>query len=202
MSVEKFIVTSETTNYTSLPNKVLQNLKNPEALGVWCYCISMPSSWEFHKENIQSHFGIGRDKLLKIFTLLKKHNLIKIQSIKNNKGRIEKWFLHIKNGEEFLQNTEIQECGKTTILKNQALENQALENSTYKRNIDKDNKEQRKHKSSYSLKLQKEENKKKHDWAAMKNEKANIEKSNQHKIAPMSPEVKAIWDAAKKKVSS
>lgn len=137
MSVEKFTVTTASTNFTSIPNNVLQNLNNATALGLWCYFISMPPSWEFYKDQIQSHFHIGRDKLLKILSILKNHNLIEIQAIKNEKGQIEKWNLHIKNGNEFTHTTENAYPGKTTLLKNQSLENQGLVSAGYKRNTKK-----------------------------------------------------------------
>lgn len=102
MSVEKFIVTKASINYTIIPNKVLQELKCAEALGVWVYLASKPPSWEFYKDQIRDHFGIGRDKLDNIFDMLKHINLIEIKAIRSTNGRFTHWILHVKSGDEFI----------------------------------------------------------------------------------------------------
>ncbi len=127
MSVEKFSVTKECSGFTTVPNKVLQNLLNLEALGLWVSMASRPSDWIFQKKQIQAMFNIGRDKLFKLFSILKNHNLLEIRSIKNEKGQIAHWHVHLKNGNDFIQNTEIQESGKTTLLKNQSLDSSTLQ---------------------------------------------------------------------------
>lgn len=110
MSVEKFVITKESSNFTVLPNKVLQNLKNPDALGLWCYLASLPPLFQFYKDSLRKHFTIGREKLDKLLAILKDSNLIKIQVVRGECGKFLNWELQVLNGDLFSSNfDEIQE---------------------------------------------------------------------------------------------
>jgi hypothetical protein len=103
MSVEKLIISKESSSFTVLPNKVLQNLVHLDALGLWVYLASLPPTWEFYKDQLREHFGIGKDKLEKLLFILREHNLLTIESVRNAQGRFVHWHLHILSGNDFAQ---------------------------------------------------------------------------------------------------
>lgn len=204
MTVEKFIVTKEDCGYTTLPNLVLQQFADLEALGLWCYFQSKPPAWNFNKKDIRSIFKIGIHKLENILNILKNHNLIEIIHERNTRGCFSTWYLHVKNGSEF--NPLSKNCRTVkTSRKHRSPENRATDNratviSTYKRkNIENQDKE-KKDKSFCETKEQKENNKKKHDWAPMKNERAEIEKSEKTKKSKMPDYLHQQTEALKKSI--
>lgn len=192
MSVEKFIVTKEDSGYTTLPNSVLQNLTNLEALGLWCYFQSKPPKWEFVKKEIRKIFSIGIHKLENLCTILKNHNLIEIKHSRNAKGCFDLWHLNVKNGIDFNPLSKNCSTEKTSrkhrATENRATDNRATVNSTYKNKTPKSKIEEKKDKSFYQ-----NANAKKHDFAAMKNEAASIKKNEESKYAPMPDEVKNLF---------
>lgn len=101
MSVEKYRIVKESSNYTIIPNNVVQNLKDYGALGLYAYFLSLPDNWIFHKSQLAEHGDIGRDKLNKYLNVLKKCKLIEITHHRNEKGQFSEWDLHVKNGSEF-----------------------------------------------------------------------------------------------------
>lgn len=103
MSVEKLVISKEMSSFTTLPNNVLQNLRNADALGLWVYLASLPPSWQFYKDQIREHFGIGRDKLEKLIFILREHNLLTIESVRDAQGRFVHWHMHILCGDGFAQ---------------------------------------------------------------------------------------------------
>lgn len=103
MSVEKLVISKEASSFTVLPNKVLQNLCNADALGLWCYLASLPPDWEFYKEQIRAHFKIGRDKLDKLLSILKEYDLIDIAFVRDAQGRFVHWHIHVYSGNGFAQ---------------------------------------------------------------------------------------------------
>jgi hypothetical protein len=50
-----------TINYS----KTIQSLRDPICLAVYTYLSSQPPEWEINVKNIQSHFGMGRNKAYK-----------------------------------------------------------------------------------------------------------------------------------------
>lgn len=103
MSVEKLVISKEASSFTVLPNKVLQNLYHADALGLWCYLASLPPTWEFYKDQIRTHFKIGRDKLDKLLSILKEHALIDIAYVRDAQGRFVHWHIHVYSGNGFAQ---------------------------------------------------------------------------------------------------
>lgn len=87
--------------YTTLSNKVLQHLCNPEALAAWCYLQSMPPRWLVVKENIRKHFGWGINKINEVFALLKKLMLIEYSRERKKDGTLGEIVIIIKNGDEY-----------------------------------------------------------------------------------------------------
>ncbi len=137
MSVKKYIISKAQGNFTIIPNNVLQGLKNYEALGLYCYIISLPPGWEFYKEQLSSRTGIGRDKINKLFKILEACRLLKIEQKRNTNGHFSHIDVRVDDGTSFKYNDLEKTESPFTDLP--LTVNQLLVNSSYKRNIDKTN---------------------------------------------------------------
>lgn len=183
MAVHKYRV-KKGDNYTVVLNRVIGLLKgNLPALGLYTYLLSLPASWEFHKKELRKTCNVGMDKLDDLLTLLRKHGLIEIIPIRNSRGQFVFFDLEVLDG-------------TSTGVKTTPVETTGVVNSTYKRNIVKKKKEEIKEKAfkakavdnSEKIKKAKQGNKKRHDWADMKNEKAAIERHEKQKKLECSTE--------------
>jgi len=67
-------------------SKTIQLLKDPICLAVYVYLSSQSSEWEINPKNIQSHFGIGRNKAYKALSDLSLIGLIHREKIRD-KGK-------------------------------------------------------------------------------------------------------------------
>jgi len=148
MSVEKYRLVKDASNYTIFPNEVLQNMSDYGALGLYVYLMSLPHEWQFHKKHLAEHGKMGREKLDKYLRILKAHNLIKIIHRRNEQGRFDQWDLYVNNGSEFIKNpTKATKTTrkpklsteKTPLTEKPLTANRTLVNSTYKENIEKEN---------------------------------------------------------------
>lgn len=140
MSIKKFRI-KKGFSFTTVSTKVVQNLKNYEALGLYTYLVSLPEDWIFYKDHLKEHAGIGRDKLNKLLRLLQAHNLIEYQQNRSPSGQFTQFDLHVKDGLDFisLDISVPKPKSKTPLTEKPLTENQLLVNSTYKRNKDKRN---------------------------------------------------------------
>lgn len=75
------------SGYDVLHRKTVQAIKDPVALGIWVYLMSLPENWEVSYEQIKKHFGIGEQKRLKAFAELRRLGLYEVARIKGEKGR-------------------------------------------------------------------------------------------------------------------
>jgi hypothetical protein len=106
MSVEKLVISKQSSGYTTLDNKVLQGLNDIGAIGLWCYLSSLPPNWIFYKQQIRNHFNIGRDRLDSLLETLKSHHLIKMDAVRNAQGKFAHSNLIVCNGTEFVAQNE------------------------------------------------------------------------------------------------
>jgi len=72
---------------TILINKTIQSIKDPVALGVYCYICSLPQSWIINAEQIRRHFGIGRDKIAKILNHLVELGALSFKKVRDSSKR-------------------------------------------------------------------------------------------------------------------
>jgi hypothetical protein len=131
MSVQKYRVSKNEGNFTTFPNKVLQNLHNMEALGLYCFLHSLPGGWEFHKNHLRKHTKLGINKLNNLLKILEEYALIKIVQIRDSKGRFAHFDLQVNDGTAFVYKESTENCAP--LNENRDTENRATENSTYKR---------------------------------------------------------------------
>jgi len=99
-------ITHEEKGFTTHLNIVLQNLRNPVALAIWCYLSSLPSDWDICKAQIRSHFGIGVNLLDKALSQLKKAKLIEFLQVRNPNGTMGDGLILVKVGYEFNRDYE------------------------------------------------------------------------------------------------
>ncbi len=69
-------------------NYVLQHLRDPIALAIWCYLTSLPEDWVVHRNQLMEHFNIGRDKLGTALKFLNDNHLLEYIVDKDEKGKI------------------------------------------------------------------------------------------------------------------
>lgn len=137
MSVQKYVISKNPGNFTIISNAVLQGLNNYEALGLYCYISSLPPGWSFHKEQLSSRCGIGRDKINKLLGILVNHELITIEQKRNTNGSFSHIDIHVNDGSSFkINELPLTETPLTDL---PLTASQSLVNSTYKRNTNKPN---------------------------------------------------------------
>ena len=138
MPVEKMCIRREGEYFTNIPNSVLQGVKNLQALGLWCYLMSLPEAWEFHKSHLRDRFGIGVHALNSLLKLLESYNLVNIRQVRDECGKFAHFDMLVRNGMNFkindLSNDE-------PFYKNRNTETVHTDISTYKRNNNKIKKE-------------------------------------------------------------
>lgn len=132
MSVQKYKISRNEGNFTTFTNKVLQNLRNMEALGLYCFLLSLPQGWEFHKNHLRKHANLGINKLNNLLAILEQHALIKTVQIRDEKGRFAHFDLQVNDGTAFVYKEFEENCAP--LNENRDTENRATENSIYKRN--------------------------------------------------------------------
>lgn len=136
MSVQKFIINKESSNFTIVPNKVIQGIKDLELLGFYVYLLSLPPQWTFYKTQLKEHTKLGINKLEKFLSKLAQMRLIEIAQMRNEKGHFAHFDLRILNGESFIIN-DLHDCAP--CIKNGGTVNGGTDMGSYKRNIDKTN---------------------------------------------------------------
>lgn len=76
-------------NYIVLPPQIIQLVKNPIALAIWCYLQSHSEGWICRKESIKNHFDIGDDKYNNAMRELRDLGLVWVENIIDPKnGRV------------------------------------------------------------------------------------------------------------------
>lgn len=94
MSIVKFRVGS--TPYTTIPNSTLQDKTlSLEARGLLTYLLSKPGDWHIHKSQLQDEFGIGRNRLDRIFDeLMTSGYAERIENREGGKFSSVDWVIH------------------------------------------------------------------------------------------------------------
>ncbi len=130
MSIEKNtpnLLKHEELGFTTNINETINGIRDGLALGIFIYLSSKPANWNICKKQLQSHFGIGRDSIDKVFKYLKSLGLLEVKSNRDSSGQITFWETTLKRkisppSVEFIQITENPYSGKKTrSLKNQNL---------------------------------------------------------------------------------
>lgn len=144
MSVEKPDFTGlmkQKIPYTILPNYVLQNVTDLDALGLWCHLISLPEDWNVNKQYLMNKFKMGKLKVTRLINTLRDLHLLEYIWHKNPDGTVKKVVLMVKNGEEFYEKI-LNKGGGSTIPVFQSLDDPVTgQSATTKENINTNKKE-------------------------------------------------------------
>jgi hypothetical protein len=138
MSVQKYIVNKESSNFTILPNKVIQGLKErAELLGFYTYLLSLPPSWIFHKNQLKETCKIGVKKLERYLRELVQMNLVELVQNRNELGRFIHFELTVLNGESFkIINLDRKQKSDAPRVNYRTTVNGGTDKNTYKRNTE------------------------------------------------------------------
>lgn len=136
MSVQKFVLSKESSNFTIVPNKVIQGIKELELLGFYVYLLSLPPEWIFYKTQLKDHCRIGIKKLERFLSRLAQMNLIEIAQMRDEKGHFAHFDLRILNGDSF-KIIDLDDCAPCVNIRTTV--NGRTDMGSYKRNIDKVN---------------------------------------------------------------
>lgn len=105
MSVEKLNSKSqskiENNPFTQVSNLVINNIKDNDAFRIWVFLLSKSMDWMIIKEWTAKTCKVGKRKAIKIWSYLQRSNLLETICIKDEKGKIIKWDLHVLSGTKF-----------------------------------------------------------------------------------------------------
>jgi hypothetical protein len=108
MSIEKFhpdfepgVLRQESKPYTTISNYALQNCRDLEALGVWCYLQSKPENWTLNPVQLMRHFNLGKNKVYDILNRLIRSNLLVRDREIGSNGQVIKFNYTVLNGDKF-----------------------------------------------------------------------------------------------------
>lgn len=137
MSVEKFVIKKESSNFTIVSNKVINGLKGQaELLGFYVYLLSLPPEWTFYKTNLRETCNIGIKKLERFLSQLAQMRLIETAQIREKNGRFAHTDLHILNGDLF-EIKDLDNCAPRVNI--HPAENDSTDLRSYIKNINKIN---------------------------------------------------------------
>jgi len=74
--------------YDIYSREVVQSIKNPVALGMYCYLMSKPANWVPCRAHLMEHFDIGRDRYQRAMEDLKALGVVYVLTVRNDKGQI------------------------------------------------------------------------------------------------------------------
>lgn len=72
--------------FTVIINDSINKIRDGFALGIYTYLSSKPEGWEIVNEELQSHFGVGRDLIKSKIKYLKDIGAITINQLRNGRG--------------------------------------------------------------------------------------------------------------------
>lgn len=100
----------EEMGVTIVPNKSINEIRNPEALGLYVYLLARPSGWRLNIKQLSDHFQCGNDRMYRILNYLKKENFITSKVVRE-KGRFVKYHyrVHLGRFSPIPENPEVEE---------------------------------------------------------------------------------------------
>jgi len=66
-----------------IPRDVAQSISNPDALAIWVYLLTKPDNWIVRKEEIKTHFSLGRDRYSAAMKELRRLGLLVTAHVRN-----------------------------------------------------------------------------------------------------------------------
>lgn len=215
MSIEKLDfdqVIREQIGFTIILNEIILHIKNSDAYMVWSYLFSHSANWDVIKTHLKTKFSIGDTKLKKIFSYLHRAGLV--EYFQPNNGKFSKQSIRILCGSRFLKDEPFlpkKPGGSIPNPTGKSVDNSGGSISARtgfrtsgsgalrkERSSPKEKKAPKERKSS--CETLKKKNAERHPFAASKNEKASIERSNGFKKLAASAEFKETFKQVLAKV--
>lgn len=129
----------EELGVTIIPNKSINEIRNPESLGMYIYLLARPTGWKLNVEQLADHFQCGDDKIYRMLNYLLAENFI-CKTVKREKGKFVKhhYRVHLSRFSPLPEKPELvePELANTDAYKTKKLTNKDLIN---KPNVDSAN---------------------------------------------------------------
>ncbi len=77
-------------SFTTLGNDVFEAPLKPDAFAVWVYLLSKPDDWKVRPSQLRARFGIGKDKLQRIFRELEAYGVMRRDPVRRS-GQFVEW---------------------------------------------------------------------------------------------------------------
>lgn len=119
-SNDEMVLRIKRKEFTMVPNKVGNTIKNGDAFLLWFYLASKSDNWVIIKSHLCNHFGWSINKLNRLFKVLCGYNLAKCYQEKVSRGRFGKYFIEIFDGEKvvfFDEKTLVEKSKKAKKIK-------------------------------------------------------------------------------------
>lgn len=78
-------------SFTTIINSTINLIKDPGALGLYCYLASKADNWNICNKELSNHFGKGRDYIRNKISILKEIGLVRTKPKRNESGQITEW---------------------------------------------------------------------------------------------------------------
>lgn len=203
--------TREQAPFAQILNEVIEHIKDNDAFRIYSFLCSKDRNWKVIKEWTAKVCGVGEKKAKKCWSYLARCGLIQYVETRDKKGKIIKHDIHVLVGYQFNKNEPFlnkKEDFKSTGVKTAPMEklstdhrgkkhpgskaprvdiapllNKDITNKDFERNNDKSfcEKDFENQKPDQKPISNREENEKRHDWAAMKSEAAHIRQNEEFK---------------------
>ncbi len=83
-------------NFTQIHNSLLHDTRlSLKTKGLLCVMLSLPDTWDFHRDHIQSLSSDGKDSLNTAIQEARKFGYITIGHIRDERGRIQNWVMAV-----------------------------------------------------------------------------------------------------------
>lgn len=106
--------------YTSISNKVVESIQNPDALAIWTFLQTKDNNWTVIASWLQKRFGIGRNRYAAAMKLLESMGLIEYHRIRCEKsGQIEgtRIVVNFEPATEMYENPHVGESTRRSVHK-------------------------------------------------------------------------------------
>lgn len=113
--------------YTSISNKAVEAIKNPDALAIWTFLQTKDNNWVVIGSWLQKHFGIGRDRYSKAMTHLEDMGLIHYETSRcDETGKLAGRRIVVNFEPKVTEVPENPQFGQPTVRSTHSSENQQL----------------------------------------------------------------------------
>lgn len=133
MSDTLFIRTKKVEHFTRISNSVLQNGNlSMQAIGLFCYILSLPDDWKIRLTEVQKHFKNGRESFRSAIKELEENGYLIREEVERTKGKFGGYNFQVieepdrglkaVDGEPSAETNQLQTTNKNKLLNNKISE--------------------------------------------------------------------------------